>query len=94
MSKAQVGHYTFDADAGIVGALSEMDTESRITFLRAAVAHAEQQRDILEEQYDRIVEKAHAVQTQWDAKIDEAADMRDQAENTLEAFSRELDALV
>lgn len=93
MSKADVGHSAYDAKAGIVGELSEMDSDSRVTFLKAAIMHAEQQRDILEEQYERIVDKAHDIQEQWDAKIDEAASIRDEAENTLEALSRELDAL-
>jgi predicted nucleic acid-binding Zn-ribbon protein len=93
MSKAQVGHSAFDAESGIVGQLSEMDNDNRIKFLRAAVIHAEQQRDILEDQHEQLVDKYEIIQGQWTAKIDEAADMRDEAENTLEALSRELDAL-
>lgn len=93
MSKAPVGHAAFDAEADIGDVLSTLDTPSKRPFLEAAVAHAEEQRDILEDQYDRLVEKYETIRQQWEAKIDEAADMRDIAENTLEALVRDLDAL-
>jgi predicted nucleic acid-binding Zn-ribbon protein len=93
MSKAQVGHSALDAEAGIVGELAQRNTEDRVQFLNAAVVHAEQQRDILDDQYDRLSERWETIQTQWNGKLDEAERMRDEAEDTVEALSRELDAL-
>lgn len=94
MVKANVGHSALDVTAGIVEALANQpDSETRLKFLQAAVTHAEGQAEQAERQYERIAEKLQALTEMWRGKLDEAARIRDTAHETVDVYTRELDAL-
>lgn len=94
MSKAKVGHSAFDPTMGIVGQLSSQDAEAQVTFLKAAVEHAQGQAEQAEKQYEAIAEKWQALSDAWTAKLDEADHIRNRAHETVDAYTRELEALV
>lgn len=94
MTKAQVGHAALDPTVGIVEALAEQpDDEARIKFLRAGVAHAQDQWEAANEQARRIAAKWDQVREQWEAKVAESKAIEQSANAALGALSRELKAL-
>lgn len=95
MTNAHAGHSALDATTALVEQLAaQPDNEARVVFLEAAVAHAESQLTIAEDQYDRVTAKWENIKEQWEAKVDEAHTIRVNASNQLDAFNRELEALV
>lgn len=94
MSKASVGHSAHDVTAGLVEELTHLpDKDTQLAFLRAAIVHGEGQLEAAEQQVTSISDKRETVMDVWDAKLNEAEDIRDRAAETLAAINREHNAL-
>jgi hypothetical protein len=89
MSKAQVGHSALDPER--IDIHESGSFEDRMTFLEAAVYHADGQLTLLEDQLDRITDKAAQVQHAWDGKVHNAQAMVDAAREDLAHWQRQLD---
>lgn len=90
MKAAKNEQSALDPRAGVAGGLPD-DPEKRGVFLRAAVAHAQQQVDVTDGLVERISDKADDIAEQWEAKIDAAAETRRAAVAELAVWQRELD---
>lgn len=87
MSAANTGHAAYDADAEIRDTLAGLpDDEARAVFCVAALAHAEQQLQILEKQAENVTAKAEEIMEMWNAKVDEAVVMREKAADEVDRW--------